>query len=451
MAETEKSNSNPEDFKIDASPTKELFVSMLTRDLSLTDVISDLVDNCVDGAKKLRPKKNYEGLEVKIIATKDLFSIEDNCGGIDVDIARNYAFKFGRPAGAAFTPYSVGQFGIGMKRALFKLGRHIFVKSATAMDSFEIKLEVDAWVKEPSWDLQFHTLEEDILNSADEIGTLLEVKHLNDDVSKRFDDSIFITDLIRRLSKEHMYNIHNELNITVNGIPLEKLFLKLIVTDTIRPAEHKEVYLDGKVKVTIYAGIANGELQEGGWYIFCNDRLILGPEQTAITGWSGRDKANEAPKYHNQYKEFRGYVFFEAEQSSYLPWTTTKNDIDIDSSIFKAVRHQMLSIMRPVIYFINLRHEARKNLEGEEKKLPIDIVLDSTVPKSLESIPLSDFRPTFTHPAVPIPDKPDNEKTTKILYYVPTKLLDEVKKATGKTTANEVGKETFYYYYNNEI
>lgn len=33
-----------------ASPTKQFFVSMLTRDISLADAILDLLDNCLDGA-----------------------------------------------------------------------------------------------------------------------------------------------------------------------------------------------------------------------------------------------------------------------------------------------------------------------------------------------------------------------------------------------------------------
>ena len=33
-----------------AIPTKQFFVSMLTRDISLADAILDLIDNCLDGA-----------------------------------------------------------------------------------------------------------------------------------------------------------------------------------------------------------------------------------------------------------------------------------------------------------------------------------------------------------------------------------------------------------------
>ena len=40
---------------VDASPVKSFFVTMLTRDISLSDAILDLLDNCVDGI--LRKKK----------------------------------------------------------------------------------------------------------------------------------------------------------------------------------------------------------------------------------------------------------------------------------------------------------------------------------------------------------------------------------------------------------
>ena len=36
-----------------AVPTKQFFVSMLTRDISLDDAILDLIDNCLDGALRL--------------------------------------------------------------------------------------------------------------------------------------------------------------------------------------------------------------------------------------------------------------------------------------------------------------------------------------------------------------------------------------------------------------
>ena len=112
----------PQDPKrINASPTKEFFIYMLTRDIPLTRAVLDLVDNSVDGARKMRQAGDFNGLWVRIELDGVHFKIADNCGGIPVDIARNYAFRFGRPKDAPAVPGSVGQFGVGMKRTFFKL------------------------------------------------------------------------------------------------------------------------------------------------------------------------------------------------------------------------------------------------------------------------------------------------------------------------------------------
>src|SRR5438552_9476444 len=96
------------DIMIDAEPTKELFISMLIKDIPLTRAIIDLVDNSIDGARRLRGNEKYSGLYVKIQANDKKFKIEDNCGGIDVDLAQHYAFRFGRPLNMVATKHSVG-------------------------------------------------------------------------------------------------------------------------------------------------------------------------------------------------------------------------------------------------------------------------------------------------------------------------------------------------------
>ena len=72
-----------------ASPTKQFFVSMLTRDISLADAILDLLDNCLDGAMRLADGNgvDYAKHFVDIEIAEDHFSIADNCGGIPRDVA----------------------------------------------------------------------------------------------------------------------------------------------------------------------------------------------------------------------------------------------------------------------------------------------------------------------------------------------------------------------------
>ena len=48
--------------KVDASPTKSFFIYMLTRDIDVRPAIVELIDNSIDGAKKIRNNTEYEGL-----------------------------------------------------------------------------------------------------------------------------------------------------------------------------------------------------------------------------------------------------------------------------------------------------------------------------------------------------------------------------------------------------
>ena len=82
--------------------------------------------------------------------------------------------------------------------------------------------------------------------------------------------------------------------------------------------------------------------------MFCNGRLILEADKSRTTGWGDGN-----PQYHNQYARFRGYVFFDSDHAGLLPWTTTKSNVDADSPIFRAVRLEMLYMMRPIIDFLN--------------------------------------------------------------------------------------------------
>ena len=59
MAET---NNN----RIEASPTKELFIYMLTRDIPLIRAILDLVDNSVDGATTSITDDDYSSYWIRL-------------------------------------------------------------------------------------------------------------------------------------------------------------------------------------------------------------------------------------------------------------------------------------------------------------------------------------------------------------------------------------------------
>ncbi|MDE0208959.1 MAG: ATP-binding protein, partial [Boseongicola sp.] len=183
-------------------PTKAFFVDMLTKDIPLERAVLDLVDNSIDGAKRLRPEKvpDFTGLSVALNLNADLFEIRDNCGGFDIETATSYAFRFGRPDKARSTEYSIGQFGVGMKRALFKFGRYFEVRSTTQDQRWSMKVDVDDWEESRDWHFDFDEIEDGMENPEEECGTRILVKQLRPEVASRFSQSHFqsrLSEMIR--------------------------------------------------------------------------------------------------------------------------------------------------------------------------------------------------------------------------------------------------------------
>lgn len=159
---------------IKANPTREFFVNMLVRDILLKQAIIELIDNSIDGARTIKKDNDFTGLKIAVDFDGDSFCIRDNCGGIPLDVAQEYAFRFGRPKEKETgNNETTGIFGIGMKRALFKLGDYFEIKSKTVTTSFEVKLDVEQWENEESnnWDFPFSSYQENLCNSLESTGT----------------------------------------------------------------------------------------------------------------------------------------------------------------------------------------------------------------------------------------------------------------------------------------
>ena len=438
---------------VDASPTKELFISMLIRDITLNDAIGDLIDNCVDGALTLKPDKKYQGLIIDITINGDKFVINDNCGGIPYIIAKDYAFRFGRSSNTPATKGSVGQFGIGMKRALFKMGKKFEIKSKSKRSIFTLSVDVDQWEKTPNdWKFTFtelFTLPDDRKDFPDaELGTTITITDLSQDVKERFKLASFVTELKEEIELEHLANIDRGLKITINKTDLDSHQLLIIHSDQFKPSYWEHTF-PNSLKVKAVVGISDHDLKYGGWYIFCNDRMVLGPEQTTVSGW-GSKQPLQIPKYHGQYDRFRGYVYFEANDTFLLPWNTSKNNMDVDSPTYRFVRQQMITMMRPVIDFLNKLHIEAGKPEPEERPLQasLDRSSDITEPVSRIFEQSTSLPQVFTFPTPSIQTRKSNEVT--IAYIRPEQRVEKAKKVLGVTTAKEVGEITFDYFYENE-
>lgn len=442
------------DDSIDAMPTKELFIDMLTKDIQLIPSIVDLVDNSTDGAQRIRGDKNFKGLEIRISASNKEFRIADNCGGMASRIAKEYAFRFGRPKGAKEVKHSVGQFGVGMKRALFKIGKSIKVESKTDNERFTVHIDVDHWAARKEWQFHFSELDENYKPKADEErGTIISVTNLRPGVADEFSLKSFQSNLRDELQRRIVDPLTRGLAISINGIPIDVDPLRMLSADKIEPVMWQSTYKmsDGKpVKVKIFCGLGDSrEREAAGWHVFCNGRLILFGDKGRDTGWGERAGEVSIPGFHGQYNHFRGYVFLDCDNSGNLPWNTTKTGINADSELWRSVRLEMRRLMLPVKNFLDALKAEKEDAErnNTDTKGPLESLLLAGEDEVIHQIKTRDV---FTTP----PTKPPKGKSpnmANILYSKPLKDVKAVMNALGASSYKQVGEMTFDYYFQAEV
>jgi hypothetical protein len=427
--------------KVDASPTKAFFVNIITKDVEFDEAIEDLVDNSIDGAKRLRPDGNFDGLRIDIACSREKFSIEDNCGGIPLEIARNYAFKFGRAEGFKETRHSVGQFGIGMKRALFKIG-NLFTVSTTSSDaSYAIEVDVDAWVGDPeNWDFDIVGLKEGEF-PEEAMGTRIEVTDLEDGALNRFDQLYFRETLRNSIRVSQQYPIDQGIVISFNGEAIIPPKWRLLFGEGIKPAHiESEHDLGGAaaLKIRIFAGVADSSREKAGWYVFCNGRNILKADQSRTTGWSeSNDAGSSIPKYHGQFSRFRGYAFLDSDDASLLPWNTTKTDLLPEMPAYIILKEMLIEATRPVIDFLN-NLDAENDLEEDDRELSLTV--DETSPRPLDKLPMN---PHFIYR---VPKKKGPPMST-ISFRKPRDIAMNLKGETNSSSLKELGSFCFDFVY----
>jgi hypothetical protein len=429
---------------VNAEPTKALFISMLVKDIPLSRAILDLVDNAVDGARRLRGATSYDGLSIDITVLPDVFRIVDNCGGIPIDVARDYAFRFGRPSGGPSLDYSVGQFGVGMKRALFKLGAHFVIESTAETSSFRLVIDVDEWKHSNDWSFEFNERAENLEpeDTQGKRGTSMEVTKLHELISAEFELENFRTRLFEEIQEAHQESISRNLTITLNEIHLHSLSLQLLASAHLQPAHVEHIFgetNEASVTVRIFAGVSESDPRRAGWYVFCNGRMILEANKTEVTGWGTGSEAS-MPRFHNQYARFRGYVFFESADAARLPWNTTKTGVDTDAALYRVVLQSMINIGKTVIQFLNeLDNERTSEVQV------LNQALTATHPVPLLEIARSD---TFVTRVRPVRR---DRRTGHVAYSKPVDQLEKAKVALQVTSYRDVGIKSFEYFYSREV
>lgn len=434
--------------RVTATPTKSLFLEALTSDHNLASAISDLVDNSADAALRLRKGGEYDGLEVHIEFDTKKFTITDNCGGIDLKTASEVLFSLGRPRSYQQTARQIGRFGIGMKRSLFLIGNTISVESWTASSHFLIDIDLRKWATVDEWDFEFTTYEENVRPAPEQIGTTISVTDLRPAISQEFGLPTFAADLIELLQKEQKSALHQRLRIFVNKTALASEPYKLKQLDHhIEPAYFQASYNGTKqpeLRVELLAGIEESKPKDAGWYVACNGRFILVADKTSKTGW-GEESDVSLPRMHPQFARFRGYVFFDCDDPSRLPWNSTKTGLNTDSHVYRATRQMMVSATRPVIDFLN-ELDAEKELD--ERPLHRAVAQADSKPIAAVKATLSRNR-NFRYKGLKGDADPD--QPVRISYVRKLGDVQKVRRKLQVEKNRDVGIRTFDYYFDHEL
>jgi len=415
---------------VNAFPAKTFFVNMLIRDIDLKDAILDLLDNCLDGAMRLHSTTSSASLDMpyanrwaEITFNKSHFSIKDNCGGIPVGLAQESAFRMGRIDKEIDKDIqTVGVYGIGMKRAIFKLGRDAHIQSTTSSDKFTVKIN-KAWMEDDqAWKIPILIGQSDLQDP----GTHISVTELRNEVGRLFsNETDFETELKKAISAYYGLIIEKGFTVRVNGETIQSTLTGLLVENAdfgssagIMPYIY-HVEKDGievSVVIGFYRNLPDENEEEevlagrpssdqAGVTIVCNDRVVVYADKTRITGWG----ESTVPQYHTQFVSIAGLVSFHATNASLLPVTTTKRGLDGNSQLYLEVKEYIREGLKFFTDFTNKwkrSPQERQNLQSQAKAvMPTRIAL--SVPEDKQSRVNKGMGGWKFKPQLPLPREED--------------------------------------------
>jgi hypothetical protein len=307
--------------KVDGGFTRNFAIIAMKKDITIKLAIFDLIDNSIEAAEKLG---RIRGHKIAIIAEEDKFSIKDDCGGLNPKLIRE-VFKIGGRGD------KTNGFGVGMKRAIIKLGNKAEIFSYNDTKSFHIPFDVGKWGYNDDWSLDIRSLNKSERNAY---GVEIYVEQLEGEV-KRFFRKGECNNLSEDISKRYRMFLEVGMEIILNGKKIKPYKIK-DVPDKISP---KYVIQNNiNVQIRIYSTIDIKE--ENGWDIFINNKCICETNKSKDVQWN---KTKQETGY--SYRRFRGEVLIEGVDVIDLPLNSTKDKIDFNSEIMNKIIRVMYNYL----------------------------------------------------------------------------------------------------------
>lgn len=337
--------------EIDGTPEKRLFLSIIS-DYNLQTGLCELIDNALDHWLA-NGKKNGFTVAVILDAQRQLISVKDNAGGINVEDLRLLVAPgaSGNKLGQQF----IGIFGVGGKRAGVALGERVEIRTRHKKDkSYKVEITTD-WLENESWHLPAFEASDIEPNT-----TIVDISMLR----QGFDDEEI--ELIRtHISETYSWFIEEGCTITVNNIHTTPMnFNHWSYPPEFPPRDTQfDVYPTrlGKLHVTIAAGLISDrapERENYGVYVYCNHRLIVKELRTRDVGYF---VTSEAGVPHPDASLCRAIVHLEGP-AELMPWNSSKNGLSYSHPAFIQIRPTLIELVK---YFSSLSRRLKSDWEAK--------------------------------------------------------------------------------------
>lgn len=364
---------------------------ILVRDIDCKESLLDLIDNSIDSARSAilsgggevdarGMPVSYSGYEINvgIDKKKEAIYIEDTCSGIELSAMRDRFLVIGEESNA---PFAIGHFGVGLKRALLKLGRTYRIETSYINETYLIECTAQDLTESSRKVFAKH-----IESKQPSSYTQIRILDVSDEAMREiFRSNIWEHNVSKEIGMRYSIFIKKGLVIKYKNVPIKAYCPGLREYKSIKLQEDDIGDVPHGIKVHIRAGLHEnykfkGEGEENtakenekitgeyGWYYVCNDRVIKIACKDSKFGWAG--------KWHPEYYGFVGWVYFTGNVKD-LPWNTKKTDIDPDSDVFSAIKG----------YLQNYASKYRTHNRTLKKKLEVGLKIEDAVnPKQLDML-----------------------------------------------------------------
>jgi hypothetical protein len=336
--------------QVQFNPAPAYLFDYLTADIQTSECIFDLIDNSIDAARAVLSRRssekngqlpdNYAGFQINVTLSPEAVTVHDNCSGISEETFSSLAFRAGEKSQH---PFGIGHFGVGLKRAILKIGDRCSVSTDDGLAKLEL-----VFTRQQLDNSQDLTLPARKFASTGSTFTTIEVTDIKSDTKRDLSGLRWNETLRENIGRRYGLFIRKGLAIIVNGAPIS----------TFAPQPRDDRYIQLQkfnaemhgVQVDIVAGVheryrfgqnASGNIgadpqnhavhkeiaKEYGWYVVCNDRVILLHDTSYKTGWT--------TNWHPEYAGFVGWISFSAKDPALLPWNTKKSDIVENGELYE--------------------------------------------------------------------------------------------------------------------